>query len=733
MGKKQQSFFERLMEKNAIQQEMNKPQETIKNTKKKNHSWKLIVAGSVLGASIVSAITIPLVVNSTYVKTKPALADDSKLYTYNIDGKTYTYTLKQIQELAKSNNQYLNNSAKISEVAKQAIYWLYEQEQKASKEYQRLWNLSLQSGETINENLALKSIDEIKTKHRNLLKDAESGYKSRYGAKTWEGFFKEFLSKNYDKAKTIDEAIEKETFKEIRKDALRRFELSSDDKSSEIDRTANSNIYKLDANGKATSEILVKKGEKVFKFYKKDENYFRKVKNGKEIGKAHTFMTKSFVNEWKDASIFLKEYFATKKPYIFNSFVLPGTAPTKEKEEWKADRKAIKYLFSYWLMNKKNNAFDYEYKQGYEWLKETFDSLENFMNIKDSDVNAWKKQTYNTLLTDKETFSLDSSTNYGSTGITSGLSLFGKDNLDLGLSLLEKAFSSVDAANIKEIDLFGELKKIANEMVTDLGGNVSPTFDYIDKNKEEANKKAALEYGQKIEEAINPLKSDSKPKYDDDKYKTMILEKIKKIFVDTNGKYNTIYKVKDLPDTWLVLTSKGIKLIKYKKVESVEQLKEFIKKDYETKIQNEDSKLPIPSFNVIKAINTNLANDLNIVDTLIGNNDFRTFMKTKENIFNLKNTLETKEKYTDQDLNDISAAAKTMKTGQAKKLVLDSSKAITEWLKKQLENKLNSNFKQDDDNKKIYLAKADGTYDKSKTAEELLLNHILKLFDIEDL
>ena len=241
-------------------------------------------------------------------------------------------------------------------------------------------------------------------------------------------------------------------------------------------------------------------------------------------------MTKSFVNEWKDASIFLKEYFATKKPYIFNSFVLPGTAPTKEKEEWKADRKAIKYLFSYWLMNKKNNAFDYEYKQGYEWLKETFDSLENFMNIKDSDANAWKKQTYNTLLTDKETFSLDSSTNYGSTGITSGLSLFGKDNLDLGLSLLEKAFSSVDAANIKEIDLFGELKKIANEMVNDLGGTVSPTFDYTDKNKEEANKKAALEYGQKIEEAINPLKSDSKPKYDDDKYKENIINSVKKAY-----------------------------------------------------------------------------------------------------------------------------------------------------------------------------------------------------------
>ncbi|WP_406615004.1 HinT-interacting membrane complex protein P80 [Mycoplasmopsis hyopharyngis] len=741
MGKRQQSFFERLMEKNAIQQEMKKQQfnqeENSNNKKKKNQSWKFIVAGSILTGAIATAITVPLVVNSTYVKVNKALPGNSQVFTYVANGKTYTYTLDQIQKLAKENGAILN-STKVSELAKQAIYFLYEKEQKASVEFQRLWNLSLKTGETINENIALKTIDEIKKKHENLLKDAEKGFKTRLGAKAWESSFKEFLTKNYDNAETIEDAVEKETFKEIKKDALRRFELVSEDKSAEIDRIANSDIYQIDPKtGKVNTTKIVSKGEKVFKFYQRDKNYFRQVgTDGKEFGKSHTFITKSFVPEWKDASIFLTEFFNTQKPYIVSSFTLPGIVPTKEKEEWKVDRKAAKFLFSYWLMNKKNDKFDYEYKQGYEWLKETFNSLDEFMKIKENSSDAWKKQVYNSLLTDTDTFSLGDSANYGSTGIISGLSLFKENNLDLGIGLLEKVFTNVDQANVKEVDLFGKLKEISKNIATDSGLDPNfPSFNYSDLKQAEENKKKALEFSTKFEEAINPIKNDTKPKYDDDKYKTMVADKINELFKSTNDKFLSIYKVKDMNDVKLVLTAKGIKLIKYTKVESVDKLKEYIKADFQTKLENENSKLPIPSYNVIKALNTNLSTDLNIVDTLIDNGEFKTFIKTKDNIFHPDSVVGNMKKYDDVTITNISLVSKNMKTGIAKKAVLESNDTVEKWIKKQLENKMNANFKEDEKSKKIFICKNGGEIpNDSKPADEVLLNYILKdLFNIEDL
>lgn len=742
MAKKQQSFFEKLMEKNAAQQKQKElSQATLQSTKskKKKRSWQIILASSILGAVVATAITVPLTVNSAYTKINPGLKPDASMLSFGIGNKKKKYTLEELEAIAKKNN-YQINSKLISNVAKEAQKFLYEQEQKASVEYQRLWNHSLKYGEKPNENIALKSIEEITKTNLNLLKDVEAGFKQKYG-KNWSTLFSEHLAKNFDGAISIEEAAEKETYKKISQDSLRRFQIVSEDKTEEIERVANSNIYKI-VDGKETNEILVPKGKKVFTWYISEEdeangkgkaNYFSIDGNAKKT----TFMTKSFVPEWKDATFFLDEYFKVKRPYISNVFTLPGTAPFKEKDEWNIDRKKLKFLMTYWIMNKKPDIpgakTTYEYKTGFDWLKASFNDLETFMKIDDKSDQSWKKQVYNTLLTSPNTFATDTefSNNYGSTGLIDGTSLFTSNNLHFGLALLDKVFEQHNN-NLIEIDLFGKLEAFQQKLMAKLSISNKPNFDYVNENKEQENKEHAWAYAEVLEKGINPIKSTETPTIDDENYKTIVKEVFWEIFETSSGskKYHTLYKVKDMEDTFVVLTEKGIKLVRNKKVDSVAKLKEYVINDLKTKLLNEKSKLPIPSYNAMSSISLNLSDNLNVVDVLIKNPKFIEFLKKQKNPLNPNNTAIKIETYNNSDIDRIKLAAETMKNGLAKSKVVNTMKDLEEWSKNQVKNKLNFDFIEVD--KKIFIADSSGQQvANKKTADVEIFNYILELLKIK--
>ncbi|SYV97941.1 Uncharacterised protein, partial [Mycoplasmopsis edwardii] len=62
---------------------------------------------------------------------------------------------------------------------------MYEKEHLASKQYQEIFNNSLNANENSNLGLELKSIDEIKENQKNKLEDLKNNFKKTYGYSTW--------------------------------------------------------------------------------------------------------------------------------------------------------------------------------------------------------------------------------------------------------------------------------------------------------------------------------------------------------------------------------------------------------------------------------------------------------------------------------------------------------------------------------------------------------------------
>lgn len=146
---------------------------------------------------------------------------------------------------------------------------MYDQEVNASKEYQRLWNASRTENEKERDDIALKTVAELKEKHTNLLLDIKEQMIKTFGFSKWEQQFNDLLLKSFNGAKNIEEAASFKVYEDIQNDALRRFTLNTKFNEKDIDRVASSDIYQLDDKGNLTREILFKQGQKSFHFSKK--------------------------------------------------------------------------------------------------------------------------------------------------------------------------------------------------------------------------------------------------------------------------------------------------------------------------------------------------------------------------------------------------------------------------------------------------------------------------------
>ncbi|WP_029905770.1 HinT-interacting membrane complex protein P80 [Mycoplasmopsis opalescens] len=742
---KKESFFERLTKKNAQQggsSQSNKPP--------KRKKWVFLVPATILVGAVAAGITIPLAINSTRKIINEKLKDDVLVYTITLpNGEKITYKIGELG-LEKANEVAKDPEKQLEQLYKIMVYYLYDQEVKASEEYQRLWNSSREPEEKESKTIALKPISELKKKHENLIADVRDQMIKVFGYEKWEKQFTEWLGKNFNGSKTVEEAVDHQVYQEIQRDALRRFRLSTTANIKDIKRKANADIKKIGADGKVTDEILFRQGDLVFPWLQKDKNYFEI----EGIDKKITFVTESFVatekngktfnTETKDGEKFIDSWLAKEKIYLSSRFTLPGVVPATQSKD-------SKIKGGTWTVNA-----DQFLKTLYMWprainntLKSNFDvissKLSDYKTIAEKVKNNKNELSpeaidYGLVLAQLSSDSDEIKNNWGTDGVKSFTNLLtaGGDNALESLSFLSGVLksgtsNSSDDSKLKEIDLFTELKKIAKEIEKAAGIQDNQIPQYNSNNEE--NVKKISEYNEKIQEFYeNPDSRITVRENDKDvekKINEYVADAIKKIFVNEQGKYDTVYKLKDQQGWKILLTTKGITLIKSAHINSApdvkKDVKEMIISDFYLKEKYKN--LSGVHYNILAQLNKDNSSKNTVIKALLHDNDFKDHLKKQYNIYDLDkdNNLTYKvdksgkviggKKYTDDDIDNFIEQNKQANYYNRRSDVLKYSKSLETYINTLADSNLNNDFVRNGDNK-VYLVNNNDNY--KKTAYEIL-------------
>ncbi|WP_029608650.1 HinT-interacting membrane complex protein P80 [Mycoplasma simbae] len=738
MGKKKETFFERLTRKNAQQADSQNPKS------KKSKNWKFWLISSLLVGAVTAGITIPLVANSVIKNYNDPIKDDTVIFEFTSPGENGKKIEFKMKDLKSS--ELIDDAKDPKKVLQQAfrlaLFYLYEQEVKASKEYQRLWNASRKDDDKERSDIALKSVSELKQKHRDLLLDVQQQMIKTYGFSKWEQAFNDLLIKSFDGAKNIEEAADFRVFAEIRNDALRRFNLNTQFNIKDIDRTANNDIYKLDDKGEPTSEILFRAGEKVFPFFQKDVNYFEL----DQIKEKMTFMTNSFVvstatnpkeynQAYKNASAFIEHYLKQNNPVLISQFTLPGVAPAKKEAstetKWTIDKSAFKKLMFYWPVETDSN---FQAISSFDKVKTGFKSYEEYAEqaAKDTSTTLNKDITnYSTVLATLGLDSAEVKSNWGSNGLNSlgNLLKAGGDDTLKAFSTLDKLILG-ETEQLKEVDLFGKLEEIKNKIVEYLSIQDPKSSISSSTNKNEAQTKLA-DFNKAIKKAFDEASDVKKEGLYTEKFNELVAKPLTQLF-EQDGKIQTVYKLKGSDDTRIILSSTGITLVKVSDLASFKKdnktseqvIKDMIKNDFLLSNKYKNS-VNGKKYNALSLINTSMSAPELVLNSLIDDANFIKYLKEQNNIYalNEQGALASDAKYADKDIADIKTMNQNVVLASDTRSTLELTKAIDKWIKERAEAGYDANFELKEG--KVYFKHNNSSY--SKDASSLIFEQLNKL------
>ncbi|UUD35506.1 hypothetical protein NPA07_01370 [Mycoplasmopsis caviae] len=747
MGKRKESFFERLTRKNAEHE--NKNHEP--STKKKK--WKGILIGTLLTGAIATGITVPVAVNSSKTKYKYALSEDSAVLTFKLPGSTVEHkiTIKDLQNANKKEDA--KDPKKILEqVRRLGMFYLYDKEVKASAEYQRLWNMSREGNEEETNSFKLKTVDELRTRERNKILDIQENFKKQAGYNKWEEEFNKILVSNYNGAKNIEEAVDFQIFKSIEKDALRRFELSTVDIGKIANRKANQKIYELDNEGNPdTSKVLFNVGEKVFKYYEENKNYF------KVNDEYMSFTTNSydFSKKYKDASTFIDEYYKNDIPYVFTQFTIPGVAPTKlakkgEKEpEWTIDRTALRKLLYFYPADEKNKQ-----TQSYEKIFSDFKSYSHYSKIiKDAtDTTNLPQEVvdYTTFLSWIAADDDEYKNNFGTKGILSLSDILKSNNDEVIKGLIaipdliynKKNYvgAAANALQIPELDLKDMFKQIQDTLEKEFNDLKTAKASYDESTPIDNKRKKVGDYNKKLIEIFRDFDNTKKTGLYDDKLKELITPIISKAFEDNDKKIRTFWKVKGMNNAYIYLNSKGITIVyaeslsakrwsKCPQEENRKKMLELLKNDFI--LSKKYKSISTTKYNALSVISKNLKSDYYVNNVLLNDADFVKYLKEQNNIYALDSNgkLLKDTKYTEKDIEELEKLNSGKYLIDAEQKALDVNEKLTTWIKTRAKNEKDKDLEIKDGHK-VYFANNNNSYadEVSKVIYEKLKT-ILKVFN----
>ncbi|WP_427909707.1 HinT-interacting membrane complex protein P80 [Mycoplasmopsis bovis] len=723
MGKKKTPFFERLLQKNAEQENKNKTT----GKSKKSRSWKIATTSTVLVLAVATGITVPLVINSTKKNFIDGYASNTNVASAKIGDHNLYLNFGDFKNIYQNHNTSTSEE-RLKEIDKIILYYLYDQEQKASAEYQKLWNDSKRSDEKDNNSFRLPTLDELKTKFKNELVDIENNMKLQFGTANWQTEFNKHLVQKYNGAKNIDEAVKNKTFEHIKTDALRRFRLTNgDSKKDEIERKG-------------------KDGKHVFGWWHKDnnENKFIELEDKSKLALA----TDSFVfkDSYKSIDPFIDSYIANEKPRIISEFTIPGIAPAKKNEKWKID----KNIFLRYLFYAKQDTFGLKkVTKGYNVVKEKFNSFDHYIKSVVSKTNGNnippdEAIQYSSILNMFSTSKEDIKKNWGTSGLTSISELVTGDNFQKFLANNTKLLfgdnytdsnSGSNSQKPKEINLFNEIEKIKVEIdkfVNKNGNGVDSSSSGGSSgngNETVLNNEQAAEYNTKLEKFFTEVNESQNKGLTEKVFEENILKKFAEIF-ETSGKIQTVYNVKfdnngsnGAKNVKGILSPEGFKLLIFGNEIKKDDLVKMIKNDF---ILNSKYKKQLGvRYNALQKLNKQLSRNEYILK-MLQDNVFKKYLKTQNNNFATDQNGKKLEnvKYNEQSINDLITSSTVAIQFDKISNFIKLSKAAAAWIETRAKNSYDELFELKD-------GKAYFKYNKDKTAASLVLEYLKKEFNLE--
>ncbi|MHA3838650.1 HinT-interacting membrane complex protein P80 [Mycoplasma sp. Z463D] len=727
MAKRQKSFFERLTELNDRHDEKHD-----KNTTNKAKRNKLTIAlASTIFVGIVAAITIPLAITVTKVNYKDAIPSDKSVVEYlGPDGKQLSTTnAGKLQELV--NTKDVTASKEIENVYRKSIEYLYNEEYKASQEYQRIWNASLQEGESVNNSIGLKSLKEIRRDVQGKIDDLKANLKKNYGYENWEKQFNEILNKpEYGNSLSEAQAVDFLVFKQIESEALRRYQLEYKKQTMDfINRTAKTTVYKLDENGNQIKGengkpvVLFEKGEKVFPYFKEGVNYFVDPNNANNVT---TLLTKSFVvdikrannkveivRDLKSPTPFVEEYFNKNKVVLPTVYKLAGkTNKSDVYQSWvlndDKEKDKLANLLKYSIVK---NGDSFAIKSNMEILKEMKTAKDYALQNKGQSNTSYdeavkKYQTYLGALTLTDAASL------GTSGLTTAEELLSK-SVEQGLGIFAEAiFGNNVASNIPSIDLFtlkdDYINNIENQpaMVAALK-DILPKAQATQTEREAADK--LNEFNKVVDRVVSNIKKEAMPKFFNQFYNWDFAVETSK-GNDASKKVPVVMQVNGMDKAYLLLTDSEILLARYESIESLDAFKQFIASDAENYAAGNKT-----YFNVTNKLSPKVSSEF-VVNSLINNPDFNAYIQTQKSTEN--------KNYTEENINEIKTAVNSILVGKETQKLLDLLKNVDKWVKTQFATGTSYNFEVVDGLAKLVYSYGDAPVMSEKSALDTIYGYL---------
>lgn len=686
MAKRQKSFFERLAEKNS-----NHDSKKQISTSQKRRNKGTIAALAVLGVGVVTAIVVPLAVNVTSVTYNQALAGNTSVATFN-GNKTANLTVDQIMALL--NDKKVTTAEELENLYKQAIYYWYEKEAAASVQYQELYNASLPSGKSANTGIALKSISEIRNTKQKIISDLISNFKKVYGYENWNSqFIKTIQTDNYGKSNTETEAVEYLTFKEIEDIAKNSFKVAVTtlDKS-EVQRIANKTVYAKDASGNqikdanGQAKVLVQKGDNPFPWLKENTNYFVG-----ENGKVTTFLTKSFIESRTSADAYLEEFLNNNTLVINTEVLLPGVYNANLELPWTFSDEAKTQLINLnkvAIIDSSDNANGFEIVNNLDVLK-GFKKAEQYL-ANSSEAGKKAKTQYETFL---KALTLSSNNNLGTNGIQSYSSIISSD-VKTALAMISDQVFEKDTNKVPSVSLANlyKLPTVNEEINQKIAKLIEEAKTITDKNQ--AASKIEL-INREIESYIKNLSAAQWNEY--------ILSTFNKTFnIEWNAQnfQSFVYRVDEFADAKLVLTDKGIKLVRTTTIDSLDNLKYYVHEDLKNIANGNKS-----YFDIVSKL-TSTQNKNQIIAATLKEADFIERLKKEKNPYSSTSNAN----YTQDDIAELQNKNNSILLVDKNKNFINSLVETSKFISTSLANQSNYNFVVKDGIIKIAYNLSDSNY-----------------------
>lgn len=705
MAKKQKSFFEKLAEKNDKHLERTKP----KIIKKRN--TKAYVILGLLGVVVATSIAVPVTVNTVKVNYTPALSDSDKVLEFvkPDDSKTPINVEDILGKLEANKN---TNSENTEKIYKEAIFYLYEQEVKASKEFQRLWNESLYAGDIERTDIALKSLDEVRKEQENKIKDLKRQIQAGYGFDNWEKQFNSVItSEEYGNSTSEQEAVDYLIIKAIEKDALRKFTIESSINSyfksqNDVNRVAMRDIYYVDENNNnvvdettGKPKIMFHKGEKVFPQFIEGKNYFiDKNSNKITLLKSSSFVT----GNWDTILDYFKEFDKLNKNYVVSTFTIPGVLENSVTGSFKVDKQQyLQFLI--------NSLINDELIPNYTLIQK-FDKLEYYL-LENNLISNSAKSNYENYL---KLLSIDDSevkNNLGSLGVQNYLTLAKNKDMAYALSTMTEIFENKDS-KLPSVNLntlfefkFAEKTELRIENLKNEIKELKESEEYKNGSREEKNiiKNKIID---KASEIISIMEGEitSMSDLEFNQQINELYNKVLSVSINNKNFYSIVYSIEGMDNAKLIPTSKGLTIFKFDEVTDYDHLMKLVKYDLNA-VANDKT----PYFNSLNIINSELENKNIVLNKMLEDNNFKEYLKLDKRLSS-NNT-----QFTDEDIKNTLVSNNILINGDKQAEVINIYSKVNDWIK-ELVNK-GSVYNISLVNGKVYID-YDKTSDKSNLSEK---------------